>query len=86
MWDICSGPNKSMALAAEDSFEGMQSFTLDSNPVFCADVTAQFEEWSPFGFMLAHYVVGTEVMLPYHFHLLLPSVRHVLRPDSGLTR
>ena len=64
VWDICSGPNKSMApLAAEDSFEGVQAFTVDSNPMFSADVTARFEEWNPFGFMLAHYAVGDEVML-----------------------
>ena len=72
VWDICSGPNKSMALAAEDSFEGVQALTVDSNPIFSADVTVRFEEWNPFGFMLAHYAVGDEVMLPYHYHFSPP--------------
>ena len=72
VWDVCSGPNKSMALAAEDSFEGVRAFTIDSNPMFSADITARFEEWNPFGFMLAHYAVGDEVMLPYHYHFSPP--------------
>ena len=72
LWDVCSGPHKSMALAAEDAVEGMQALTLDCNPLFCADVTMRFEDWDPFGFMLAHYTVGDQVMMPYHIHFSPP--------------
>ena len=72
LWDICSGPHKSMALAAEDAVEGMQAFTLDCDPVCCPDVTARFEDWDPFGFMLAYYTSGEDVVVPYHFHFSPP--------------
>ena len=68
VWDLCSGPFKSMAMVATNDFHELHAFTLDVSAAFSPDVVADFASWNPFEFILAHYVVGDFALLPLHIH------------------
>ena len=85
VWDVCSGPFKSMAMAAEIMFHGAHAFTLDWEGMFNPDQTARFEEWQPFQFMLDNYLVGDSVVMPWHFHFS-PTCQTFCQQSQGLHR
>ena len=72
IWDICSGPFKSIAMAAENMFADVHALTTDVNPIFSPDVVTPFERWDPLAYMLQHYRVGDYVIMPYHYHASPP--------------
>ena len=70
LWELYSGPWRSMARAATD-WSSVYSMTIDWEPAFRADKTADLARWSPWAFVLREYSFhgGALCRVPHHVHL-----------------
>lgn len=82
LWDVCSGPFKSLASTAEDHYDNVHALTLDNNPLFSPDVLADWTTWDPFHFMMRNYMTAHGVLLPIHLHFSPPCTTYCVQTQG----